>query len=252
MLKGELKQRMTGTFATATRGKPKAELAYDFLREAVITMKLPPDSTLAEKELCAELDISRTSAEGGSAAAGPGGPAHRRPPGGGTYVSKISLRGVLQGHLVRSSIEFRIVRLAARAYKPEYDRDFELLLYLQADANRRGDYDQALKVDTDFHRLMCQVAGFPDIWQIVHNATGQLDRVRYRAFDKSGMMQEIEVEHRALYDALQARDGDRAHALLRKHLDDISHVIDFMKSSAPEVLLEEDDLDLEGLLIPIL
>ena len=250
MLKGALNPHMTGTFATAARGKPKAELAYDFLREAVITMKLQPDSTLAEKELCAQLDISRTPLREAVLRLAQEG-LLTVVPGGGTYVSKISLRGVLQGHLVRSSIEFRIVRLAARAYTPDHDRDFELLLYLQADANRRGDYDRALQVDTDFHRLMCRVAGFPDIWQIVHNATGQLDRVRYRAFDKTGLTQEIEVEHRALYDALKSNDGDRAHALLRKHLDDISHVIDFMKSSAPEVLLQEDDLDLEGLLIPL-
>lgn len=249
MLKRPLTRRMTGTLATAARGKPKAELAYDFLRDAVITMKLAPDSTIAEKELCAELGVSRTPLREAVLRLAQEG-LLTVVPGGGTYVSRISLRGVLQGHLVRSSIEFRIVRLAARAYTPEYDRDFDLLLYLQADANRRGDYDQALQVDTDFHRLMCRVAGFPDIWQIVHNATGQLDRVRYRAFDKSGLTQEIEVEHRALYDALRARDGDRAHALLRKHLDDISHVIDFVKASAPDVLLEEDDLDLEGLLAP--
>ncbi|PTW58982.1 GntR family transcriptional regulator [Breoghania corrubedonensis] len=247
MLKRPLKQRMTGLLSNAGRGKPKAELAYDFLRDAVITMKLPPDATLAEKELCAELGISRTPLREAVLRL-----AHEGlltiVPGGGTYVNKISLRGVLQGHLVRSSIEFRIVRLAARAYNPEHDRDFDLLLYLQEEANRRGDYDQALRVDTDFHRLLCRVAGFPDIWQIVHNATGQLDRVRYRAFDKSGMTQEIVVEHRALYDALRAKDGNRAHALLRKHLDDISHIIDFVRASAPEALLQEDDLDLEGLL----
>ena len=229
------------------RGKPKAEQAYDYLRDAVISMRLEPNSIIAEKELCAELGISRTPLREAVLRLAQEGLV-TVVPGDGTFVSRISLRGVLQGYLVRSSIELRMVRLAARNYSETFDRDFNILQFLQQDANKRLDYGLALRLDTEFHQLICRVAGFPDIWSAIHNATGQLDRLRYRAFDKQGMRKEIEDEHSAIHKALQAQDGDRAHALLRKHLNDISDVIDFVKRDSPDILFMEEDLDLATLL----
>lgn len=71
-----------------------------------------------------------------------------------------------------------MVRLAARSHDAARDRDFDLLMFLQGDAAKRQDYDQSFAVDNDFHRLICTMAGFPDVWQTIHNATGQLDRIR--------------------------------------------------------------------------
>lgn len=229
------------------RNKPKAEMAYDYLRSAIITMKMAPGSTLNEKSLCADLGISRTplreavlrlSHEGLLTIV----------PGGGTFVSKISVRGVLQGYLVRSSIECRLITLAARIYKPEFDSDFELLLYLQQDANKRGDFDRALLVDSDFHRRLCRVAGFPDVWKTIRDATGQLDRVNHRAFRRHGQSQEIESEHRAIYDAIRDHDSQQAQALMKRHLGDIQTLIDFVKASTPDILSEDEPLDITTIL----
>ncbi|MDJ0933548.1 GntR family transcriptional regulator [Breoghania sp.] len=236
-----------GLLSEMNRNKLKAELAYDYLRDAVITMRLEPDSTVAEKDLCAELGISRTPLREAVLRLAQEG-LLTVVPGGGTYVNRISMRGVLQGHLVRSSIELRLIRLAAEGYSPVYDKDFKLLLYMQQDADERGDFDQALRVDIDFNRLLCRMAGFPDIWQTVHGATGQLDRVRYRAMAKCGMTQEIEMEHRRLFEALKARDAERAHALLRKHLDDLPLLIAFVKDSTPNVVVPGEDIDPQRIL----
>lgn len=227
-------------------GQPKALAAYNHIRHAIITMRLQPGATISEKEICAELGVSRTPMREAVLRLAQEGLVSVVP-SGGTFVNNISLRGVIEGHLVRSSLELRVVRLAARCYDPIHDRDFDLLMFLQTDAAKREDYDRFLAVDNDFHRLICRMAGFPDIWQTIHNATGQLDRVRRTAILRSGFFAEVEQEHRAIYEAVIVGDGNLAHDLLRQHLDDIAAVVKYVVGDQPGLIVQEPGFDVSRL-----
>ena len=232
--------------------QPKALTAYNFIRHAIITMKMEPGATISEKETCAELGVSRTPMREAVLRLAQEGLVNVVP-SGGTFVNSISLRGVIEGHLIRSSLELRMVRLAARCYDPIHDRDFDLLMFLQADAAKRQDYDQSLAVDNDFHRFLCTLAGFPDVWQTIHNATGQLDRIRRRAIPRSGFFGEVEQEHRAIYEAIRAGDADAAHDLMRRHLDDTAKVVEYIIAEEPDLIVREpgfDRADLDVMLSP--
>ncbi|MDF2235282.1 GntR family transcriptional regulator [Albimonas sp. CAU 1670] len=241
----------TGPGETARgRGRAKADQAYDHLRQAIITMRLAPGSALPEKEICAELGFSRTPMREAVLRLAQEGLIDIVP-SEGTFVRKISLHQVIEGHLVRSSLELRMVRLAARAYDGAHDADFELLMFMQAEARRRGDHDRSLSVDMAFHRLICTVAGFPDIWRVVQVAAGQLDRVRRFSYTAGDISGEVEQEHRAIHAALQARDEALAHRLMRSHLDDLGEVLDFMRETHPEIFLPSDSpSEMEALLSP--
>lgn len=227
-------------------GQPKALTAYNFIRHAIITMRIEPGATINEKEICAELGVSRTPMREAILRLAQEGLVNVVP-SGGTFVNSISLRGVIEGHLIRSSLELRMVRLAARSYDPAHDRDFDLLMFLQADAAKRRDYDQFLAVDNDFHRLVCRMAGFPNISQTIHNATGQLDRVRRTAIPRSGYFDEVEQEHRSIYEAIRAGDANLAHDLLRRHLDDIAAVVEYVVGAQPGLIILDPGFDLSNL-----
>lgn len=222
---------------------PKALAAYNFIRHAIITMRMEPGATISEKETCAELGVSRTPMREAVLRLAQEGLV-KVVPSGGTFVNGISLRGVIEGHLIRSSLELRMVRLAARVYDPRHDRDFDLLMFLQGNAAKRQDFDQSLAVDNDFHRFLCALAGFPDVWQTIHNATGQLDRVRRRAIPRSGFFDEVEKEHSAIYDAIRVGDGDAAYELMRQHLDDTAKVVEYVIAEEPGLIVEEPGFDL--------
>lgn len=224
-------------------GQPKALAAYNYIRHAIITMRMEPGATISEKETCAELGVSRTPLREAVLRLAQEGLVNVVP-SGGTFVNGISLRGVIEGHLIRSSLELRMVRLAARVYDPAHDGDFDLLMFLQGSAAKRQDYDQSLAIDNDFHRFICALAGFPDVWQTIHNATGQLDRVRRRAIPRSGYFDEVEQEHRAIYEAIRARDADLAHALMRRHLDDTAKVVEYVIAEEPGLIVQEPGFDL--------
>lgn len=231
-------------------GQPKAVLAYNGIRDAIIKMELEPGAILSEKEICANFNISRTPVREAVLRLAQEGLINIVP-GDGTFVSKISVRSVIEGQIVRSSLEMRMVRLAARKYNSVFDKEFQLLMFLQSDTAEREDYDEAFSIDNSFHQLICKVAGFPNVWQTIHSSIGQLDRVRYRAFPKSGYFDAMVNEHRAIYDAIRANDEDLACELIRSHLDDIARMLSLVVEENPNIVIQEEDMDiLNALVIP--
>jgi len=222
-------------------GQPKAVWAYNVIRDAIITMKLAPGETLNEKETCAELGISRTPMREALLRLAQEGLVNIVP-SGGTFVNKIAMRKVIEGHLIRSSLEMRTVRLAARNFDPVHEKDLDLLIFRQQEAAKRRDIDEAFKVDNEFHRLLCRIAGFPNVWQTIHNATGQLDRVRRQAFPKIGYFEEVLDEHVALYAAIKVHDENEAARLLKEHLGGINAVVEYVLKADADIITGEDDI----------
>lgn len=196
---------------------PKAARVYATLREAIIAMQLKPGARLVEKDLCEEFGVSRTPLRDAILRL-----AHQRlvtvVPSDATFVNKIILDEVIEGQLVRESLELRMVALAAERFEPTLRSPFELILFREADAAQRGDNAESFALDNEFHRLLCASAGFPRVWDTIHLATGQLDRVRRNAFPLQNFHIEVLDEHRAIFEALCRRDAETAVSLLRAHL----------------------------------
>lgn len=222
-------------------GQPKAVKAYDEIRDAIITMKLLPGAALQERDICAQLGISRTPMREAVLRLAQEGLVNVIP-SGGTFVNKISVRGVIEGQIVREALEVQMVRLAARNYDPSHERAFDLLMFRQQDAGKRRDADEAFAIDNEFHQLLCVVAGFPNIWQTIHSATGQLDRVRRRAFPREGFFDEVVHEHLAIQKTLAAHDEAQAVALMKAHLNGIAQVLRFVMASDPGIVSDAQEL----------
>ena len=227
----------------SSNNQPKAVLAYNAIRKAIITMSLEPGTTLSEKEICAQYNISRTPVREAVLRLSQEGLVNVIP-GEGTFVSKISVRSVIEGQIVRSSLELRMARLAARTYLTEFEKEFDLIMYLQSDAAKRRDYDEAFSIDNSFHQLICKVAGFPNVWRTIHNSIGQLDRVRYRAFPQSGYFDAMVGEHQAIYNAIRNHDEDLSCQLMRSHLDDIARMLSLVMEENPNIIIQEEDMDI--------
>lgn len=222
-------------------GQPKALKAYNAIRSAIITMKLEPGAVLLEREICTQLGISRTPMREAVLRLSQEGLVNVIP-SGGTFVNKISVRDVIEGQIVRDALEIRMVRLAARRFDPVRQRDFDLLLFRLQEAAKRADADEAFAIDNEFHQLICAAAGFPRVWQTIHNTTGQLDRLRRRAYPKAGFFDEVIEEHTAIQNAIFARDEALALQLMKVHLDGIAQVLRFVMESDPGIVTDEEDL----------
>lgn len=224
-------------------GQPKALYAYDAIRSAIISSRLAPGSVVNEKETCQELGVSRTPMREAVLRLAQEG-LIQVVPSGGTFVSKIDIRKILEGHLVRASIEMQTTRIAARHYHESFNKDLDLLIFRQQNAMDHRDTDEAFNVDNEFHRLICRIAGFSNLWQTIHAATGQLDRARRLVFPQIGFFDEVVTEHSAIYQALKNRDEKTAVSLMHVHLGSIKQIVTHVLSLDGDHQSSSDDLTL--------
>ncbi|MCD7107825.1 GntR family transcriptional regulator [Rhizobium sp. DKSPLA3] len=226
----------------------KAARVYAELRDAIISMRLRPGERLLEKELCETLGVSRTPLRDAILRL-----AQERlvtvVPSDATFVNKIVVDTVVEGQIVRESLELRMVALAAEFFDPALAADFELVLFRERKAAERHDNEESFMLDNSFHRLLCECAGFPHVWETIRNATGQLDRVRRQSFPLQDFHMQVLEEHQAIFEAIAGRDPDAAVRILKTHLNGNLRSLRVLLDRQPD-LVELDPRSAAATLIP--
>lgn len=215
----------------------KAAQVYELLRDAIISLRLAPDAPILEREISSQLGVSRTPCREAILQLATESLV-RIAPSEGTFVNRIILSEVLHGQLVRDTIEMRLTRLAARNFSETFEKDFELALFRQSSAAKRQDVDEFFALDNEFHRLICECAGFPEAWQTIHGATGQLDRCRRLAFSLEAHYSAVYDEHAVMYERLRARDESGVAEIFQVQLDSTFPSIDILLRERPQVVAE--------------
>ena len=222
---------------------PKTAQVYGIIRRAIVGLTMQPGSSINEKLLCDQLGISRTplreailqlSAENLVSVV----------PNSGTYVSKIDLQSVFDGHLVRDALEMKVIRLAATRMTPQFERQLDFNLHQQARMAADLDYDEFYDLDEAFHTMICEFGTSAYIWKIVNGAKAQLDRVRRLSYPVKIKLDPILAEHISIADGLRQRDPDTAAAAMKLHLDSVFATIgeliverrDYFAADAADVL----------------
>lgn len=225
---------------------PKAGRVYELLRGEIIALRLYPGADLPEKEICGQLGISRTPLREALLQLASEGLV-RIVPSDGTFVAKIVLREVLAGHLLRETVEMRLVRLAARNFRPEHEMEFELNLFQQRATAERKQADEFFALDNQFHKLVCAASGFPSLWTTIHESTGQLDRVRRQAFPIEEHFDAVYDEHRAIYESIAAHDEEAAAATFQVQLDSAFPSLKLLRDRFPDLVEEGADFDIASI-----
>ncbi len=203
---------------------PKTAQVYEIIRRAIVTMILPPGSSVNEKAICEQLGISRTplreailqlSAEHLVTVV----------PNSGTFVSRIDLQNVFDGQLVRDALEMKVARLAASRMSPAFERRLDFNMHQQKRLAAERDYDGFYELDEAFHSTICEFGASIRIWRIINGAKAQLDRVRRLAFPVPSHLDTVLAEHTNIVDGLKLRDPDAAAAAMQIHLDRVFETI---------------------------
>jgi DNA-binding GntR family transcriptional regulator len=217
---------------------PKTAQVYELLRSAIISLRLQPGDVISEKELCAQLDISRTPLREAVLQL-----ANQKlitiKPNSSTSVSLIKLKDVIEGQIVRESIEYRTVRLAARFYEKDRIDPFTTLLMRQKFASEHRSVDEFYALDEEFHRIICECSGYPNLWRLLNGAKGQLDRVRRMAFPAQNQFAEVIEEHERIADAIRASDEEAAVEAMRVHIDSIYETLKVLSVKHPDFFAED-------------
>jgi len=221
-----------GMLAPLDRPRSAADTAFATLREAIITLALPPGTLLARAAIAARLGVSQT----------PVREALIRlqdeslievVPHSATRVARIDLANARQAHFLRLAVELETVRRIARSRPPGVAlRLAEELASLRA-LLARGDLAGFANADETFHAALYAAAEVPELWDLIRSRSGHLDRLRRLHLPTPGKAEAILREHEALSEALTAGDAPRAEAALRTHLSGTFAEVESIRQSHP-------------------
>ena len=214
--------------APAGRGASQSGRALAGLRDLVFSGAYPPGERLSEVELAARLGLSRTPVRSALARLGQEGLLAAIPSGGwavrafseADVADAIELRGVLEGTAARLAAERGAppARLAAaQALLGEIDA-------LLAPGVERADVEAYRGLNAAFHAQLAELPGSRILAAEIERAA-RLPFAEPSAFlsaqagipDLRASLAVGQAQHRAMLEAIEARQGARAEALAREH-----------------------------------
>ncbi|MFI2101910.1 GntR family transcriptional regulator [Isoptericola sp. NPDC019693] len=193
--------------------EPESARVARAVREQIVDGAREPGSRLVERDLAAELGVSRIPVRDALRTLVAEGLVTPRPRTW-AVVREFSDADVDHLHEVREATDPLHFRLAAtRRTQAQLDGLTEAWRREDA-AARAGDGPTARRAGADFHELVVEAAGNPVLLEL-HRVVAS--RVRW-LLGQHRDLQAIADEHRELLDAVRAGDGESAARLAREHL----------------------------------
>ncbi|MBD3678204.1 MAG: GntR family transcriptional regulator [Rhodobacteraceae bacterium] len=131
----------------------------------------------------------------------------------------IELRGVIEGTAARLAAERGMDERAAKRCRAILDELDDIV-----SCNKALDFKAYVRLNEEFHTLMARLAGSPVIAREVERIS-RLPLASPSAFmqgqelipDFVESLRRAQNQHRAIFEAIEAREGARAEALMREH-----------------------------------
>ncbi|MDB5758616.1 MAG: GntR family transcriptional regulator [Burkholderia sp.] len=187
------------------------------LRNLIVEGALAPGMKLNERELCETLGISRTplrvamkvlSAEGLIEIA----------PNRGAFVSRMSETEIRESFEVMSGLEAMSGELAAMRITPVEIAEIKALHYAMIACRAQNDLPGYYSRNQTIHNKINEAARNSVLRQTYLSINRRLLALRFKSNFQAGKWDSAIQDHEEMMKALEARDGMRLAAILRKHL----------------------------------
>lgn len=192
--------------------------AYDLIKDAILYRRLTVDTVYSQDGICSELGISRTPVREALLELQKEG-----------YISFLRGRGIKVNPVSRKDaeeiVEMReIVELAGSrlaALRASDEQLAEILKQLEEMRRGMGVHDDTMmyKLDRKFHIAVFEAAGNRHLLETVESLRDQFLRVEaLDAFRTEEKCRQVLEEHTRIYEAIAARDPEKASAAMQAHL----------------------------------
>jgi DNA-binding GntR family transcriptional regulator len=219
--------------SAARKTRSKSSLAYEVLRNAIISLKLQPGARIDKSEICERLGLSRQPLSEALARL-----AEERlvavEPQKGTSVTLISLSDVEEAAFLREALEVATIRrVAANIDDATLDR-LRLILDYQSAAASARDHEEFYLLDVRFHAALFARLALRRVAEVVETARAHTERIRRLLIPTQRTSATI-VEHKAILAALARRDGEAAAEAMRLHLGNVLKGLHKFAAERPEL-----------------
>ena len=222
---------------TLDREKLIGPQIYQFLLNAIVTVRLFPGISLKEKEITERLGVSRTPIREALLRLEDEGLVQIFPQSG-TYVSKIKIQEVLESQLIREALECAVARHAAQKGKDDLYVNLSRKLEDYKVALKSGDLKRMYEKDEEFHRTLANFCFPTRLWKITNQAKLQMDRVRHLSLPIPERQINVLKEHRWIFQNIADGNEDRAENAMKKHLEYFHHDLKIVQHEHPEYFKE--------------
>jgi DNA-binding GntR family transcriptional regulator len=192
-----------------------AEAVYRALRHGIVHGDLAPGQRLRSDALATEMRVSRTpvrealrklEAEGLVAHSGPR-----------LVVRALSEQDLTELFYVREALEGMAARLAAENATPSEIEQVRELLDDMEIVHQRGDLGALRRLSGMFHQLVCRASHNNRLLESLQSLLDHVRQMQTSTLYQEGRPADALKEYRALLQAIEARDADRAETLAREH-----------------------------------
>lgn len=194
------------------------DYALRTIKDNIVRLELVPGSMVSENELAAEMGLSRTPVREALIELSKAKLVEIYPQRGSS-ISLIDCNMVEEARFMRQVLECAVIeQCCGRTDAAELQKLQENLRLQQFYQQAGQSYTEMLmELDNQFHALLFDMAGKPQVYKLMENISLHAERVRSLALSKV-KDEKIVEDHQQLLQAIVDNDPEQAVALLKKHL----------------------------------
>jgi DNA-binding GntR family transcriptional regulator len=194
------------------------------IRSRITTGRLALGARISDKQLAAELDVSRTPVREAFVQLQSEGLVVMRPQSG-TFVVDLTIEDVRQICVTRAILETGALRLATEAGSADPMGRLGLLVGRAAIALDEGDLVQCDELDCQFHEGIVAASANDYLIRAYSGISDKLRALRHRLPREHGRMARAIAQHRHVIDLWAAGRLDQATAELSSHVVNVARLL---------------------------
>jgi DNA-binding GntR family transcriptional regulator len=195
------------------------DAAYQALKNLILAKTLTPGQRLNVDDLAGQLGMSRTPVKDALNALATEGLVEILPRRG-TFVAGLAPEEIAEVFELRRALELLAAELLIARITDEDLRRLRRHLSDLDEATAGGDVDDHMRHNLAFHQLFVNLAGNRKLTELYEglNVHIQIARIHARAGDWQQRRAQEQAEHRAIMEALEARDAQRLMEAVNAHI----------------------------------
>jgi DNA-binding GntR family transcriptional regulator len=203
-----------------------ANMAYESIREAIITGRIKPGERIGQVELAKQLGVSeRTVREALARLVAKGLAVHE--PFKGVRVAVLPLEELREVYVMRALLEGRAMELAAGCISDDELHTMREILPLTVASNSSGTVENAQEKNREFHWIPIRASGSRTLARVLEQLWEMMFayELLYQNPEETNISRNDFAQHQKLLEALEARDGKRAAQINTEHIFTTIHIL---------------------------
>ena len=204
--------------------RTSVEDIFDTLLADIQALQLRPGDKISEVDIAAHFGVSRQPVRDAFTRLASMDLLVIRPKRA-TEVKRFSTREIEKSRFVRSAVEERVLREAAKHCDLIGAARLDMALAEQNAALETDDFKAFGILDYAFHKTLCKIARADFAFDTIKTEKAKVDRLCLLGLAKEQRMPELVADHRAIADAIKENDPETAVAAGMLHLSRLDETI---------------------------